>query len=76
MVGILNARSAPTYVDAIARAVEGPTGGTIVMRPANGKAQRSNRTDDDEFCGRLTFRSASELRRALREWETEYNYAS
>ncbi|MCW5619573.1 MAG: transposase family protein [Burkholderiales bacterium] len=39
----------------------------------NGKVERSHRTDEEEFYGRTTFRSPQELRRALRDWEVEYN---
>ena len=39
----------------------------------NGKVERSHRTDADEFYGRFSFRSASELLKALKTWEAEYN---
>src|SRR5579864_4535929 len=41
---------------------------------ANGKVERSHRTDEDEFYRRFTFSSAQDLRRFLREWEREYNH--
>lgn len=39
----------------------------------NGKVERSHRTDADEFYGRFSFRSPTELRKALKTWEAEYN---
>ncbi len=41
---------------------------------ANGKVERSHRTDEDEFYRRFTFSSAQDLQRLLREWEREYNH--
>jgi transposase InsO family protein len=41
---------------------------------ANGKVERSHRTDEDEFYRRFTFSSAQELRHLLHEWEREYNH--
>lgn len=41
---------------------------------ANGKVERSHRTDEDEFYRRFTFNSAQELRKLLRDWEREYNH--
>jgi transposase InsO family protein len=40
---------------------------------ANGKVERSHRTDADEFYRRFTFRNPRELRR-LADWEHEYNH--
>lgn len=40
---------------------------------ANGKVERSHRTDEDEFYRRFTFSSPSQLRELLRGWEREYN---
>lgn len=41
---------------------------------ANGKVERSHRTDEDEFYRRFTFNSPQELRALLRDWEHEYNH--
>lgn len=41
---------------------------------ANGKVERSHRTDEDEFYRRVIFRTRQELIRKLREWEREYNH--
>jgi transposase InsO family protein len=41
---------------------------------ANGKVERSHRTDEDEFYRRTHFRTRQELARKLREWEWEYNH--
>lgn len=35
---------------------------------SNGKAERSHRTDEEEFYRRVTFRSPQKLRRLLQEW--------
>jgi len=40
---------------------------------ANGKVERSHRTDEDEFYRRYRFRTPEQLRAALRRWETEYD---
>src|SRR5262249_5341468 len=40
---------------------------------ANGKVERSHRTDEEEFYRRTTFRSVAELTAKLRQWEHEYN---
>jgi len=40
---------------------------------ANGKVERSHRTDEDEFYRWFTFRGPSDLRQLLRGWEREYN---
>lgn len=40
---------------------------------ANGKVERSHRTDADEFYARFSFSTPSELRAALKTWESEYN---
>jgi transposase InsO family protein len=41
---------------------------------ANGKVERSHRTDEDEFYRRMTFRTATQLVNKLQEWEHEYNH--
>ena len=41
---------------------------------ANGKVERSHRTDEDEFYRRVIFRNPAELARKLRQWEHEYNH--
>jgi transposase InsO family protein len=41
---------------------------------ANGKVERSHRTDADEFYRRVIFRTPAELGRKLRQWEHEYNH--
>lgn len=41
---------------------------------ANGKVERSHRTDGDEFYRRFTFSGPTELRSLLRDWEREYNH--
>lgn len=41
---------------------------------ANGKVERSLRTDDDEFYRRFSFQTPQELHRLLHEWEHEYNH--
>jgi len=41
---------------------------------ANGKVERSHRTDEDEFYRRVTFRTRQELVQKLRAWEHEYNH--
>jgi transposase InsO family protein len=40
---------------------------------ANGKVERSHRTDEDEFYRRSSFRDRVDLVRQLRTWEHEYN---
>ena len=40
---------------------------------ANGKVERSHRTDEQEFYRRTTFRSRNDLRCQLKQWEAEYN---
>jgi len=43
-------------------------------KPAqNGKVERSHRTDQEMFYERNKFRTISELKKALRIWNTEYN---
>jgi len=47
---------------------------TKVCSPeANGKVERSHRTDGQEFYGINRFVSVQHLKRLLREWELEYN---
>jgi len=41
---------------------------------ANGKVERSHRTDEDEFYRRVIFRTPAELAQKLRHWEHEYNH--
>ena len=41
---------------------------------ANGKVERSHRTDEDEFYRRVIFRNPAELAQKLRHWEHEYNH--
>jgi transposase InsO family protein len=41
---------------------------------ANGKVERSHRTDEDEFYRRVIFRIPNELATKRRQWETEYNH--
>ena len=41
---------------------------------ANGKVERSHRTDEDEFYRRVIFRTPAELAQKLRQWEHEYNH--
>ena len=41
---------------------------------ANGKVERSHRTDEEEFYRRTTFRTLAELAAKLRRWEHEYNH--
>src|SRR5262250_2396967 len=41
---------------------------------ANGKVERSHRTDEDEFYRRITFRTPQQLAHKLRGWEHEYNH--
>jgi transposase InsO family protein len=41
---------------------------------ANGKVERSHRTDEDEFYRRITFRTPQQLAHKLRLWEHEYNH--
>ncbi len=41
---------------------------------ANGKVERSHRTDGEEFYRRTTFRSPGELAAKLPRWEHEYNH--
>jgi transposase InsO family protein len=41
---------------------------------ANGKVERSPRTDEEELYRRSPFRTRKELTRKLREWEWEYNH--
>lgn len=41
---------------------------------ANGKVERSHRTDEDEFYRRVIFRTHDELATKLRQWEIEYNH--
>ena len=40
---------------------------------ANGKVERSHRTDVEEFYRRTKFRNAKDLRKKLEAWEQEYN---
>jgi len=50
----------------------------ILNRPgypqANGKCERSHRTDDEEFYRRLRVKDAKEWQYRLPKWEHEYNY--
>ena len=41
---------------------------------ANGKVERSRRTDEDEFYRCAIFRNPAELAAKLRQWEHEYNH--
>jgi transposase InsO family protein len=41
---------------------------------ANGKVERSHRTDEEEFYRRTSFRTVAELTAKLRDWEHEYNH--
>jgi transposase InsO family protein len=42
---------------------------------ANGKVERSHRTDEDEFYRRVLFRTPAELAQKLRQWEHESTIA-
>jgi transposase InsO family protein len=41
---------------------------------ANGKVERSHRTDEDEFYRRTSIRTAAQLATKLQAWEHEYNH--
>jgi len=40
---------------------------------ANGKVERSNKTDSEEFYRGRSFKNKRDLRRKIKRWETQYN---